>query len=311
MTSHFIALEDWSDAELRGLVTLAQSLKAEHFQGGNTPILAGKTLALVFEKPSLRTRVSYEIGMRQLGGNGLSLSPQEIGLGKRETVADISRVLSGYVDGIMARVFDHNTLLELAKYGSIPVINGLSDSHHPSQAIADALTLVEQLGDPAGKTLTYVGDGNNVARSLLIYAAVMGVNVRIAAPEGYHLTEDEMDLISERAERNGASFTPFIDPIEAVTGADVVYTDVWTSMGQEEETAQRLKVFPPYQLNLELMHHANPGSIIMHCLPAHRGEEITDAAADSQQSVLFPQAHNRLHAQKAVLAHLLGGVALT
>ncbi len=308
--SHFISLDDWSDKNLRGLLRLAQRLKADYMAGGNDPILAGKILALVFEKPSLRTRVSYEIGMMHLGGKSLSLSPAEIGLGKRETVADVARVLSGYVDGVMARVFDHNSLLELAEHGSIPIINGLSDTHHPSQAIADALTILEAFDNPTGRTLTYVGDGNNVARSLLILSAVLGLNVRIAAPEGYHLSEEEMDLISERAERNGATFAPYVDPIEAVTGSDIVYTDVWTSMGQEAETAKRLQVFPPYQLNLDLMQHANADAVIMHCLPAHRGEEITDAAADAPNSLLFPQAHNRLHAQKAVLAHLLGGAVL-
>lgn len=303
--SHFLDIATLSDDQFWGLLRLAKELKEERTRlGQNAPILAGKSLALLFQKPSLRTRVSFEMGMQQLGGYGLYISPAEVGLGTRERAPDVARVLSGYADGIMARVFAHRHILELAEWGSVPVINGLSDHSHPCQALADLFTVWEHLGQLAGVTLAYVGDGaNNVATSLIEAAAKVGMSLRVVAPQGY---QPDPALIA----KSGAQVEVTAD-VDGVVGVDVLYTDVWTSMGQEEETQARLKVFPPYQLNAQLVAHTrNPEVKVMHCLPAHRGEEITDEVADGSHSLLFPQAHNRLHAQKAVLAHLLGGVAL-
>ncbi|MCC6166135.1 MAG: ornithine carbamoyltransferase [Caldilineaceae bacterium] len=302
---HFLDIESMSAEQFGGLLRLAEELKhARARLGRNAPILSGKSLAMIFEKPSLRTRVSFEMGMQQLGGHALYISPQEVGLGSRESAPDVARVLSGYVDGIMARVFDHHHLLDMAAWGTVPVINGLSDFSHPCQALADLLTIWEQIGQLAGLTLVYVGDGsNNVATSLLMAAGKVGMSMRVIAPRGYQpepalLAGTDADVI-------------VTDDLDGVVGADVLYTDVWTSMGQEAEREARLGVFPPYQLNQALVARTrNPGVRVMHCLPAHRGEEITDDVADGSQSLLFPQAHNRLHAQKAILAHLLGGVPL-
>ena len=302
---HFLAVSDFSTAELWQFLNKAQALKQELKAGGNQPILKGKILGMIFQKPSLRTRVSFEVGMLQLGGEALYLSPAEIGLGKRESVPDVARVMSGYVDGIMARVFDHEHILQLAEYGSVPVINGLSDYSHPCQALADIFTIWENFGRVEGLTVAYVGDGNNVATSLGVIAAKLGADFRIATPKGYELSAVSVAKIRDAVQESGASFSATHDPVEAVAGADVVYTDVWTSMGQEEETQARLKVFPPYQVNAELVAHAKAEAIVMHCLPAHRGEEITDEVADGPQSRLFPQAENRLHAQKGILALLL------
>jgi ornithine carbamoyltransferase len=302
---HFLAVSDFSAAELWQFLNKAQELKQELKAGGNRPILKGKILGMIFQKPSLRTRVSFEVGMLQLGGEALYLSPAEIGLGKRESVPDVARVMSGYVDGIMARVFDHEHILQLAEYGSVPVINGLSDYSHPCQALADIFTVWENFGRVEGLTVAYVGDGNNVATTLGVIAAKLGADFRIATPKGYELSATSVAKIQDAVQESGASFSATNDPVEAVAGADVVYTDVWTSMGQEEETQARLKVFPPYQVNTELVAQAKAEAIVMHCLPAHRGEEITDEVADGPQSRLFPQAENRLHAQKGILALLL------
>lgn len=302
---HFLDLDAISTEQFWGLLRLAKRLKEErHLTGNNTPILAGKALAMIFQKPSLRTRVSFEMGMHQLGGHALYLSPDEVGLGKRESAPDVARVLSGYVDGIMARVFDHTLVEQLADWGSVPVINGLSDLSHPCQALADMMTLWEQFGTLMGVTLAYVGDGdNNVAYSLLQAAGKVGMVVRIVAPASY---QPKPALI----EQTDADVT-VTDDLDGVIGADVLYTDVWVSMGQEKERDQRLATLPPYQLNEGLITRTrNPNIKVMHCLPAHRGEEITDAVADSADSIVFAQAHNRLHAQKAILAHLLGGVPL-
>ncbi|MCA9986367.1 MAG: ornithine carbamoyltransferase [Anaerolineales bacterium] len=303
---HYLSIADLSPDELSELIQLALQLKAEWKAGGNKPILQGKSLAMLFMKPSLRTRVSFEMAMVHLGGYALYLAPQEIKMGQRESVPDVARVLSGYVDGIMARVFEHDHIVQLAEYASVPVINGLSDYGHPAQALADVLTIVEAKGSLEGLNITYVGDSNNVTRSLLFAAVKLGANFRIASPAGYHLTEEDHEL-AESMNHKGVAIEAFEDPDAAVEGADVIYTDVWTSMGQEAETAERLKVFPPYQLNSKLIGRAKADAIVMHCLPAHRGEEITDEVADSPQSVVFPQAHNRMHAQKAILAKLLGG----
>jgi len=307
MNKHFLSISDYSQDELNDLLQLALDLKKEFLKGGNPPLLGKKVLALVFNKPSLRTRISFEMGMRHLGGDALFISPAEIGLGKRESIADVSRVLSGYVDGIMARVFDHAHILELAEWASVPVINGLSDFDHPCQAFTDVFTILEHFGTIKGVNVSYVGDGNNVAISLLQACAILGANYTIATPEGYEVDESSWKSAKSYAEKSGANLTQLRSPQDAVRGADVIYTDTWTSMGQEEETKKREKVFPPYQVNSELLALANPDAVIMHCLPAHRGQEITDEVADGPQSLLFPQAHNRMHAQKAILARLLGG----
>lgn len=302
---HFTGINDLSSEQFWGLLKLARQLKDEWMQRGcNEPILAGKSLAMLFEKPSLRTRVSFEMGMQHLGGYAFYLSPAEVGLGTRESAADVIRVLSGYVDGVMARVFDHHHIEEMEEWGSVPIINGLSDFSHPCQALADVFTIWEKLGAIEDRTLAYVGDGaNNVATSLLMAAGKVGLNVRVVAPLGYVPAAEVLNAAEAEVE--------VTDKLDGVRGADVLYTDVWVSMGDEDEQEERMAVLPPYQLNAELVQRTeNEDVLVMHCLPAHRGEEITDAVADGDRSVLFPQAHNRLHAQKAVLAHLLGGVGL-
>ncbi len=303
---HFLALTDLTPGALRDLLKLAVDLKAERKAGGNRPLLKGKTLGMVFQKPSLRTRVSFEMGMIHLGGQALYISPFEIKLGDRESVPDAARVLSRYVDGIMARVFAHTDVLALAEYASVPVINGLSDYNHPCQGLADFLTIIENKGwDLTGKRLAYVGDGNNVAISLLFGAGMLGMDFAIAGPPGYELPEDVWALGKKLAAQSGSRLLATHDPHAAVAGADVVYTDVWASMGQEEEAAERARVFAPYQVNEALVAEAKPDVIAMHCLPAHRGEEITDGVCDGPHSVLWDQAENRMHAQKAVLVELL------
>jgi ornithine carbamoyltransferase len=243
--------------------------------------------------------------MRHLGGDALYLSPAEIGLGKREAISDVARVLSGYVDAIMARVFEHEHVLELARWASVPVINGLSDYNHPCQAMADALTIYEKFGKLKGIQVTFVGDGNNVAVSLMHVCVKLGANFTIANPEGYDMPTQAVELAKEVARKTGSQLNFLRDPHQAVKGAQVIYTDTWTSMGQEEEAQIREKVFPPYQVNPQLVSEADKDVIVMHCLPAHRGQEITDEVADGPHSALFPQAHNRLHAQKAILVKLL------
>lgn len=305
MKKDFLAVADYSPAELQGLLDLAVRLKKERMNGGNAPILKGKVLGMIFQKPSLRTRVSFDMGMRHLGGDALYLSPNEVGLGQRESIADVARVLSGYVDAIMARVFDHDHILQLAKWATVPIINGLSDYNHPCQAMADALTITEEFGSLKGLNITYVGDGNNVAVSLMHIAARLGANFTIANPEDYEINPVAVDLARKFAADSGSKLTFLRDPHQAVKDAHVIYTDTWTSMGQEAESKKRELVFPPYQVNERLVSEARKDVIILHCLPAHRGQEITDAVADGPHSRLFPQAHNRLHAQKAVLVHLM------
>jgi ornithine carbamoyltransferase len=301
----FISLADFTAAELWRWLELTRALKAEWQAGGNQLILKGKALGMIFQKPSLRTRVSFEMGMAHLGGHALYLSPNEIGLGGRESVADVARVLSRYVDGIMARVFSHQHVLELARHSRVPVINGLSDFSHPCQGLADLFTIWEKLGRLAGVKLAFVGDGNNVATSLAFGGTKLGLHVTVGTPPGYELKEAVVAQAQAFAAEGGGSISTTHDPCAAVAGADVIYTDVWTSMGQEAEKAQRLAVFPPYQVNARLAAAARPTALVMHCLPAHRGEEITDEVADGPQSVLFDQAENRMHAQKAILADLL------
>lgn len=302
---HFLAIDDYSREELEGLLDLALELKSQFKTSGNQPLLANKTLAMVFQKPSLRTRVSFDMAMRHLGGDALYLSPNEIGLGKREAIADVSRVLSGYVDAVMARVFAHSHVLELAQYSAVPVINGLSDYNHPCQALADCLTIKENFQQLQGLNVTFIGDGNNVAVSLLFACSRLGMNFTLSAPDGYEIPEHTWKHGLELAKETGTNHRIERDPQKAVEGAQVIYTDTWVSMGQEEETAKREKVFPPYQVNKELVAMADTSAIVMHCLPAHRGQEITDEVADGPHSVIFPQAENRMHAQKAILVKLL------
>ncbi|MRR32409.1 ornithine carbamoyltransferase, partial [bacterium] len=259
----------------------------------------------VFQKPSLRTRVSFDMGMRHLGGDALYLSPNEVGLGQRESIADVARVLSGYVDAIMARVFEHDHVLQLAKWASVPIINGLSDYNHPCQAMADALTIIEEFGSLKGLNVTYIGDGNNVAVSLMHICTKLGANFTIANPADYDILPAAVDLAKTIAAGSGSKLTFLRDPHQAVKDAHVIYTDTWTSMGQEAESKKRELVFPPYQVNDQLVEEARQDVIVLHCLPAHRGQEITDAVADGPHSRLFPQAHNRLHAQKAILVELM------
>ena len=301
----YLAVADFSGAEIQSILDTAVELKTEWKNKGNTPLFKNKVLAMIFQKPSLRTRVSFDMAMRHIGGDALYLSPAEIGLGKRESIADVARVVSGYVDAVMARVFDHEHILELAKWSEIPVINGLSDYNHPCQAAADALTIQENFGSLKGLNVTYIGDGNNVAVSLMLICAKLGANFIIGHPEGYGLDPETVALGEKFAAESGSTIRELQDPQEAVKKAQVIYTDTWVSMGQDDETAKRQKVFPPYQVNQALVNQADKDVIVMHCLPAHRGEEITDEVADGANSRLFPQAHNRLHAQKAILVKLL------
>lgn len=304
---HFLSLADLSPQEIHHLLDLAIELKEEWRQGGNRPLLKGKTLGMIFQKPSLRTRVSFDMAMLHLGGHALYLSPNEIQLGVRESIPDVARVLSRYVDAIMARVFAHSDVVTLAEYSRVPVINGLSDYSHPCQGLADFLTIVEKKGrDLRGKTLAFVGDGNNVATSLLFGATKLGMDFAIATPPGYELPASVWELGQKFAAESGSRLLATHDPAEAVREADVIYTDVWASMGQEAEAAQRAQVFPPYQVNAALVAKAKPDVIVMHCLPAHRGQEITDDVADGPHSLLWDQAENRMHAQKAILVELIG-----
>jgi ornithine carbamoyltransferase len=303
---HFLSLADLSPDQLAGLLNLALHLKTEWKAGGNPPLLQNKTLGMVFTKPSLRTRVSFDMAMLHLGGQALYISPNEISLGQRESVADVARVLSRYVDIIMARVFGHRDVMELAQHSRVPVINGLSDYTHPCQGLADLLTIREKFGTLQGIKLAYIGDGNNVANSLIFGAALSGMTFAIASPPGYEISGDVVAKAKSLAAKTDASLYFAHDPAEAVREADVIYADVWTSMGQEAESQKRLEVFAPrYQINTSLVSKAKRNAIVMHCLPAHRGQEITDEVADGSHSALWDQAENRMHAQKAVLVELL------
>jgi len=299
-----LSISDLSSEDIRLLISEAVNMKAR----GWFSLLDRKVLALIFEKPSLRTRVSFEIAMRQLGGHSIYLSPAEVGLGKRESVSDVAQVLSRYVDAIAARTFSHQTLESLARYSTVPVINALSDVEHPCQALADLLTIYEKKGPLEGLTLAFVGDGNNVAHSLLLAASLVGMSCKIASPGGYAVQDRVMSLAQEYAAGSGADILCTADPQQAVSEADVVYTDVWTSMGQEAESDQRRQVFARYQVNDDLLCLAREDAILMHPLPAHQGEEVTEDILYSPQSVVFDQAENRMHLQKALLAGMLGGL---
>ena len=296
------SLADLTKEEIEQILKTSEFLKLQSLRGQEHPLLKGKTLAMIFEKPSTRTRVSFEVGIWQLGGYALYLSASDLQLGRGETVADTARVLSRYVDGIMARVFAHQTILDLVKYSTVPVINGLSDFTHPCQGLADLFTIYEKKGQLSGLKLAYVGDGNNVAHSLIYGCSKVGIDIAVASPKGYEPNPKVVSEGREEARKRGRVVTVTNDPVEAILGADIVYTDVWASMGKEKEHEERVKVFKPYQVNAELVKRAKQDYIFMHCLPAHRGEEVTDDVADSKNSVIFDQAENRLHTQKALMA---------
>ena len=302
---HLLSIADLTADEIWQILNSATDLKEEWKGGGNKPLLAGKTLGMIFQKPSLRTRVSFEVGMSHLGGQALYLSPQEMQLGQRESVSDVSRVLSRYVHAIMARVFAHSDVEELAAHASVPVINGLSGYVHPCQALSDLFTIYEKRGSLQGLRLAYVGDGNNVAHSLLFAASKVGMEIRIATPSGYEPLREVVSEAKAFAQETGGKVILDTDPRSVVDGVDIIYTDVWVSMGQEGERGIRLLRFGPYQVNADLVALANRDAMVMHCLPAHRGEEIADEVIDGPQSAVYDQAENRMHLQKAILAILM------
>ncbi len=298
-----LSIGDLTLDEAWGIINRAIGMKKRKAMSS---ILAGKTLALLFEKPSLRTKVSFDVGMYQLGGHSVYLSQAEVGLGSREPIADAARTISRYVDIIAARTFAHASVEALAKYATVPVINALSDGEHPCQALADIMTIYEKKGKLEGLTVAYIGDGNNVSNSLMLACVLVGMNFRIASPEGYELSDQIVRLGLRSSKKAGAEIALLKEPREAVKGADVVYTDVWTSMGQEAESEKRRKAFAGYQVDAKLMKLAAKDAIFMHDLPAHHGEEVAPGIIDSKRSVVFDQAENRLHAQKAILVELLG-----
>ena len=306
MLRHFISLLDWSAPELRDLIEQAIFLKREYRAGGNHPALQGKTLALIFQRASLRTRISFEMAMQHLGGHALFIGPNEIELGKRESVADVVRTLGRYTHAILARVADHSLLLEMAKWSPVPVINGLSKYSHPCQAMADALTIYEEFGRLPGVAVSFVGDSHNdVTRSLMFAAAKFGFQLTLSSPEGYWMDSDSINKARAIGGEDAVRLIP--DPVAAVRKADVIYTDTWTWSGlSETEVAERVRVLSPYQVNETLIAQAPAHAILMHCLPAHRGQEITDGAADGPRARLFDQAENRLHAQKSIVLRLMG-----
>lgn len=303
---HLLRLQDYSEQEILHILSFAAHLKEKAKRGEKTPILAGKTLAMIFAKSSTRTRISFEVGMLQLGGNALFLNQNDIQLGRGETVADTARVLSRYVDGIMIRTFAQKDVADLAHYGSIPVINGLTDDYHPCQALADLLTIYEHKKALKGLKVAFIGDGNNVAASLSAGCTALGMHFAIASPSGYEMAAESRAFAEASAKKTGASTLFTQDPFAAAEGADVIYTDVFVSMGQEKEKQARLATFANYQVNAKLMQAAAKGAIFMHCLPAHRGEEVSEEVLESSASVIFDEAENRLHAQKAVMALLMG-----
>jgi ornithine carbamoyltransferase len=299
------SLFHFTKEEIEQILKTAELLKSQHLRGEEHLLLKGKTLAMIFEKPSTRTRVSFEVGMWQLGGYALYLNASDLQLGRGETIADTARVLSRYVDGIMARVFAHQTILDLAQYSGVPVINGLSDFTHPCQVLADLFTIYEKKGRLPGLKLAYVGDASNVAHSLLYGCSKVGMDITLGCPKGFEPNPQVVSEAREEAKRSGCEVNLTNDPKAAVKGADIVYTDVWTSMGKEKEHGKRVKIFRPYQVNAKLVKEAKEDYLFMHCLPAHRGEEVTDEVADSKYSVIFDQAENRLHVQKALLALII------
>ena len=299
----FLSIRDFTPQQIKQFLHVAMQLKA--YPNVYHTALQGKTLAMIFEKPSLRTRVTFDVGMQELGGHALYLSPAEISLGKRESVYDVAKNLERMVQGIMIRTFAHDIVVDMARHACIPVINGLTDYSHPCQAMADYLTMLEVKGRIAGLKVAYLGDGNNVARSLMFLGAQLGADVWIATPPGYEPDNDSIIWTRKRCDETDAAITITHDPEAAAAEADVIYTDVWASMGQESETEARKKIFAPYQVNADLFVRAKPDAIFLHCLPAHRGDEVTDEVIDSPRSFVFVQAENRLHAQKGILLELM------
>lgn len=300
----FISITDLTKSEILGIFKQAEAFKKKPFS--KRTVLASKSIALVFQKPSNRTRVSFEVGIFDLGGHATYLGPEELKLGVRESVKDAAKVLSRYLDGIVARTFSHKDILLMAKFSTIPVINGLSDLLHPCQGLSDLFTIEEKLGKKKIK-ISFVGDGNNVLHSLLLGCSVLGRDIHVATPKGQGPDAEVLANAKNIAIKSGSIIKLTNDPVECVKGADVVYTDVWVSMGQESEKQKRLSAFSGFQVNKELLSHAKKDALVMHCLPAHRGEEITDAVLDGKNSIVYDQAENRLHVQKAILLKLLGG----
>jgi ornithine carbamoyltransferase len=303
MKRDFLHITDFTRDEIDEVLELSARLKKDTREGTSHLLLQGKTLAMIFQKPSARTRVSFETGMYQLGGHALFLSPADIGMGKRETTADIARLFSRYNDIIMARVFDHQHILDLGKYAAIPVINGLTDFNHPCQVMSDIFTVLEHRGHLNDLKVVFVGDGNNVAHSWFKLAQRIPMELIIACPEGF---EPDENVVKETQETGLSSVSVSYDSYSAAAGADVIYTDVWASMGQEEEAAERKKIFEPFQVDTELMTVAGDQAYFMHCLPAHRGDEVTDEVIDGSQSIVFDEAENRMHVQKAIMVYLMG-----
>jgi len=302
MKRDLMSLQDFTRNEILDILNLTEKLKKNKDSSSN--LLKDKTIALLFQKPSNRTRVSFEVGVSQLGGNCIYLGPHEINLGVRESTKDVSKTLSRYLDGIVARTNFHEDIVEMAKNSDIPIINGLSDLYHPCQALTDLYSIQEKFDKTEGLTLAYVGDGNNVCNSLLLGCSKIGINIRIATPRGYEPNSDVIEIASFSAEKSGSRISIFNSPIDAVKDADVIYADVWVSMGQEEESKKRLKDFKGFQINAELVKEAKDNYIFMHCLPAHRDQEVTADIIDGDHSIVFDQAENRLHTQKAILNFL-------
>jgi ornithine carbamoyltransferase len=302
---HFLTVADWSADELNAMLARARELRQMFHRGERPQTLQSRTLAMYFEKPSLRTHTTFEAGMAQLGGHAILLRPEQVGIGTRESPVDVARNLSRWVDGLMARTFSHSLVEQLAAAATIPIINGLTDLLHPCQAMADIQTVSEKM-EPKSARLAYVGDGNNMANSLILIAAVLGLEMHLAVPNSHRPAQRVLTRAAELAKLSGAKIELTTDPVEAVRGAHFVYTDTWTSMGQEEEAAQRRKIFANYQVNEALLKHA-PEAWVMHCLPAHRGEEITSEVLDGERSLVYEQAENRLHAQKAILEAVMLG----
>jgi ornithine carbamoyltransferase len=301
----YLSVDDFSTDEIKSILRLTADMKAHPKRYRN--VLDGKMMALIFEKPSLRTRTTFTVGIKQLGGDSLLLMPADINLGKRESVFDVAKNLERMVDGIMIRTFGHDICEGLASHASIPVINGLTDLEHPCQAMADIFTIIEHRKNLKQLKISYIGDGNNVAHSLMLIAAKLGTTMCVGTPESHKPAQAVVDRAAAIAAETGATIFWTGDPIEAARDADAIYTDTWTSMGQEAEAEERRRIFAPYQVNRELFSHAKPEALFMHCLPAHRGEEVTDEIIDSPNSVVFQEAENRLHAQKAIMYELLQG----
>ncbi|MGD9581640.1 MAG: ornithine carbamoyltransferase [Vampirovibrionia bacterium] len=303
---HVLTLGDFDTESILNMLDVAKNLKSDMKTRRLQPFMQGRTLATIFEKPSLRTRISFDVGFMAMGGNVINIRKEEINLGVREPIKDCARNISRYVDCIMIRTFAHSNIEEFAKYATVPVINGLTDKYHPCQIMADLLTVQEKYQQLKGLKMTYIGDGNNVANSLLLGCSLVGMDITVAAPGGYSPTKDVLDKAQSFASKMGSKITVSQDPKEAVKGANVIYTDVWASMGQEKEAEERMKIFKNYQVNIDVLKQADPNCIVMHCLPAHRDQEITDEVFELHADTIFDQAENRMHAQNAVMACVIG-----